>query len=508
MEDVTSKDSLELEVNDFGPIVHAKIDLRPLTVFVGPSNTGKSYLAILIYALHQYFSGQSRFSHFALNYDALMDASSRIVESELANSISKFLEQASTAAGKAGWEGNLVLTAPILKAICAVFEVESDQLDQEIRRCFGIDKTAALIRRGRRDCARIELRQPLLNDSATFKHTIALEAQTCEFGTSIRSERPISVDVQDKGGDIEYYSRTKEAFAKLDRMGNEWKRPAMGLLHHLLGLALPHLLGSLYRAASYLPADRTGVMHSHQVVVSALIQNATTAGLRPDSDLPMLSGVLGDFLQKLILLPSSSKHQGTSRKDLGARIEDLILGGSIQVERSELIGYPHFTYQPAGWKHPMPLMNASSMVSEIAPVVMFLRHLVGPGTALIIEEPESHLHPAMQVEFTRQLAALVHAGISVIITTHSEWVLEELANIVRRSELTAAGRKEMPHGEFALRPEQVGAWLFKQKRRPKGSVVKEIRLDDSGLFPSEFDEVARTLHNYWADISSRIGEAE
>ena len=33
-----------------------EIDLRPLTVFVGPSNTGKSYLAILIYALHRFFS--------------------------------------------------------------------------------------------------------------------------------------------------------------------------------------------------------------------------------------------------------------------------------------------------------------------------------------------------------------------------------------------------------------------------------------------------------------------
>ena len=60
----------ELEVSNFGPIVEAKIDLRPLTVFVGPSNTGKSYLAILIYALHRFFSGfkENRFSlspHFS-----------------------------------------------------------------------------------------------------------------------------------------------------------------------------------------------------------------------------------------------------------------------------------------------------------------------------------------------------------------------------------------------------------------------------------------------------------
>ena len=47
--------NLKLNVTNFGPIVEAEIDLRPLTVFVGPSNTGKSYLAILIYALHPAF---------------------------------------------------------------------------------------------------------------------------------------------------------------------------------------------------------------------------------------------------------------------------------------------------------------------------------------------------------------------------------------------------------------------------------------------------------------------
>ena len=54
MEKAPRGNSLELEVSDFGPIAEAKIELRPLTVFVGPSNTGKSYLAILIYALHRF----------------------------------------------------------------------------------------------------------------------------------------------------------------------------------------------------------------------------------------------------------------------------------------------------------------------------------------------------------------------------------------------------------------------------------------------------------------------
>ena len=48
-----------LEVKDFGPIARADIDLRPLTVFAGPSSSGKSYLAKLIYALHGCFARHS-----------------------------------------------------------------------------------------------------------------------------------------------------------------------------------------------------------------------------------------------------------------------------------------------------------------------------------------------------------------------------------------------------------------------------------------------------------------
>ena len=46
---------LGLTVSNFGPIAEASIELRPMSVFVGPSNTGKSYMAALIYALHRFF---------------------------------------------------------------------------------------------------------------------------------------------------------------------------------------------------------------------------------------------------------------------------------------------------------------------------------------------------------------------------------------------------------------------------------------------------------------------
>ena len=252
-------------------------------------------------------------------------------------------------------------------------------------------------------------------------------------------------------------------------------------------------------------------MHAHRVVVASVVERASSSGILPAPQVPLLSGVLGDFLQQLITFEESRLDHNEVMERLTERLEHDVLGGAVRVKRRRALGalYPMFSYRPVGWKGDLPLMNASSMVSELAPVVLYLRHLVRPGDVLIIEEPESHLHPAMQVALIRRLAEAVRAGVRVIMTTHSEWVLEELANLVRLSHVAESRRVEIDEFEFALRSQDVGAWLFVPKRRPRGSTIKEIRLDvESGAFPVGFSEVAAALHNKWAEISSLIEEDE
>lgn len=125
------------------------------------------------------------------------------------------------------------------------------------------------------------------------------------------------------------------------------------------------------------------------------------------------------------------------------------------------------------------------------------------------KEPTDRLETAktMQVAFTRLLASVVRSGVRVVVTTHSEWVLETLANLVRLSEVDTSRRTEVSLGAVALRPDQVGAWLFEPKKRPKGSVVKEIPLDvASGTFPAGFNEVTEALYNNWAEIANLVAE--
>ncbi len=502
MNDAPTQETLELEVADFGPIIEATVDLRPLTVFVGPSNTGKSYLAILIYALHRFFSGAAEPfprlfyriypGHLGLETMELSEAAI----AALVKTVEMLLRDIQEPPGQQG----VLLPPAVADLFRSGFDNGRDALGREICRCFGIDDAGALIRRGKSKGARVALRRRTSSDSARFEHQLTLARKAIESKTTIPEEIPVRINSEDDEEMRELLRRLNVKESEAERRDYELRR----LKGALSNLVLPRLTSPVSLPAYYLPADRTGVMHAHSVVVSALIKRAPMEGLRPTDPTPILSGVLADFLEQLIEvdLPRRPRSRRRRAHDLGASIEKDILGGSVGVDRSAAVNYPRFTYRPDGWRDDLPLMNASSMVSELAPVVLYLRHMVEPGNVLIIEEPESHLHPAMQVEFTRQLAALVGAGVRVIVTTHSEWLLEELANIVRRSQLPEGHLKD---GDVALRPDQVGAWLFQPKRRPKGSVVTGIGLDESGLYPSDFADVAAALHNDWAELSSRIG---
>ena len=498
MNDNVTKDSLELEVSNFGPIREARIDLRPLTVFVGPSNTGKSWLAILIYALHRYFN-RYRYEPSPMFVEKKLPILDRVDDAL------KWLQQEFGNGDRleSGDVKSLDLPDFISDEIQSGFNTQGDSLGFELCRCFGIDEISKFIRKKSRDGARIVIRRHLPNDSASLEHRLTLRAQNSEFRLTLPDRIISQQDHFNKA--CRRISRYRDMALDFPEDDQEMYFIFQDILEEVVNFTRPHLFGPLNDTAFYLPADRTGVMHAHKVVVSALIESAAMPGLRPRT--PVLSGVLADFLERLIE-PGRALHRRGQSRGHGARIEKAILGGSVSIDRSGVTNYPHFTYRPEGWEEDLPLMNASSMVSELAPVVFYLRHWVMPGNVLIVEEPESHLHPAMQVEFTRQLALLVDSGIRVIITTHSEWVLEELANIVQRSSLSKKQPKELSDENIALCSDQVGAWLFKQKKHPQGSVVEEVKLDsESGLYPAGFDAVSEALYNDSANIFNRIQDS-
>ena len=534
-------EKIEISVTNFGPIAKADIDLRPLTVFVGPSNTGKSYLAVLVYALHKFFNEYPLRPFFMprmrINSSGRviidLDESPEFVNSQPPNVIEEIVQDsiswidAVTSQGVQSDSSNKIdiplpdsVATLIRQSLADVSEFEK-LIIAEIERCFGIDETKRLIRHSSKGGLKVDIHRWIATqqDIDPIKYALIIGRAKHKFTASVPSNMPLYIqNVDGVRGYIMGFDHDFNQYRRSLKSNDSTEVLASinQFINHASSLTATHMIGALERRVHYLPADRTGIMHAHRVVVGSMIRSSPRSGVQNLPALPTLSGVLADFLEDLIELENRPRTRGFDVKrrarhirsqSLAASLEEKMLLGKIQVENST-VGYPEFYYQPQGWKDNIPLMNSSSMVSELAPVVLYLRHIVRPGDAIIIEEPESHLHPAMQVEFIRQLAAVVQSGIQVIITTHSEWVLEELANLVRLSDLPKSRRKGIKGAEYALKYDQVGAWLFEKKERPKGSVVKEIKLDkEQGTFPSGFSDVGEDTYNDYAEIFNRISGA-
>ena len=500
--------NLELSVSNFGPIARADIDLRPMTVFVGPSNTGKSYLAILIYALHGFFTGRGMVTGFGLpdgigsifGFNPFLNDTATLSDEvfALSDRLQKILRDADSRDFKdvplSFQESVVDFVRPQLNTI--------DDFDllfnNEITRCFGVDDVASMLRRQARTNARVTVKRP----------TQSLDGRI----------EGISWDFKLNGRGFELTSCLPDASQLMLLMDDEIRKRLVEVVYwpsriradltakDLIELVGAYVVRPLSRATYYLPADRTGVIHARSLIIGSLINQAFRAESRRDAPIPQLPGVLTDFLQQLTALGDRRKRE--PKLDVARNIEKNMLQGVVRMDLSPL-GYPEFSYNPEGWKNDLPLINTSSMVSELAPVVLYLRYVVQPGDVLIIEEPESHLHPSMQVEFIRHLVAAVRAGVSIMITTHSEWVLDELANLVRVSQVPESRRNGIDGADFSLASEQLGVWLFEPKQRPKGSVVREIPFDeDFGGFRSGFDDVAMNTYNDYAEISNRIEESK
>ena len=493
-----------LEIDDFGPIKSAKIELRPLTVFVGPNNTGKSYLAILIYAFHCAIANRYEMSYSVLRRRADSEAMANpktdqyighLVEDAISGNAKKIVE----------------LGPEHLTELVQFIHGSNNSLLFEITRSFGIKNDSDLRRKfARRKRALVRLIQTDNAYDYEPKILISELGHGCQVEIIGRSECQLNLE------NIEQLiNQAADQRGLFSSDGERMSNLRAGVAREVYKAVMP----TMAKRAYYLPADRTGVMHSHRAVVNALLSSAPTAGLLPGTDVPPLSGVLSDFLRGLVAMDEivstrteSEKRERTraALREVADRMESSVLKGSVVLGRTKAINYPDFRYRPDGWKSELQLMNVSSMLSEMTPLVLYLRYVVDEGQTLIIEEPESHLHPKMQIQLTRLLALLVQAGIKVIVTTHSEWVVSCLNNIVLRKRNESASGRSVPIDricdvvEPALDESNVGVWAFSKSGARSGSRVKQLQFSELGHYMPDFEDDLLELHNEWATQASNL----
>ena len=494
--------SIHLSVTDFGPIAQGEVDLRPLTVFVGPSNSGKTYFSILFYALHRLLAGIPRIPLLSAYYPYLPWNREFSDYREIEQALSQKVNVSSHSLSFQD------LPSDVRNAILSPLndvEILGEDLKTELERCFDLETVANLIRwsastgsaeikldvrEQRQNLWQLQARlsQSEVSPQCSIEDPLLIPENSC--GTKIRSRIasfngpglfPTSFDKEEIWSSIELL--LDELVMQVD-----------------LDMSPPK--------AHYLPAARSGIMQSHRVIASSLVRLATRAGLQRLPEIPTFSGVMADFMEKLILL--RDQRQGSVLMDgLAEYMEIDVLEGRIRTNRTSLETYPEFVYHPQGAQEDIGMTRTSSMVSELAPVVLFLRGIANKGDWLIIEEPEAHLHPAAQTSMAQLLGRMVRAGLQVVITTHSDWLLKEIGNLIREGELEASPKPEDTQGPHWLKPDEVGTWLFRKESETGSSTVEEIPFDRTeGIEPQDYEAVAEELYNRSASLQDRWEESQ
>lgn len=139
----------------------------------------------------------------------------------------------------------------------------------------------------------------------------------------------------------------------------------------------------------------------------------------------------------------------------------------------------------------LPISQAPSGIRESLVVALALASEEGPYI-VIIEEPESHLHPRAQ----RVLARLIARSVNelrkiVLITTHSDYMLYTINDLIALSKHPEKVRELGFLRSEALDPSQVAAYLVKAEGRK--AVLTGLGITDEGIPEDEFAQVAEEL---------------
>ncbi len=449
----------KIMIENFGPIIKGEIELNPLTIFIGPNNSGKSYAAMLIQSLYKsFYRLGSPYTYHILDHET------REKSIEIKGSFKR--EEDILEKGEEKISEHKEDITKIAK------ETMIEEIKNEIEGSYSstIDN---LVRIGEK-AFRVEMTQ----NSNMF----AIENSK----NDLKVVKSPSVEIPDI-----------RAVAKV--VGG------YGKTVHSLSFTLADVLIVLFRETfrefsrptHYLPASRSGILQTYKALMSGVIESIPYMGLER-FNIPRLSRIVSDFVSTIMNMPFK---EGPLFK-LACELEEEILSGNIVMEGIGRYRYPEIKYEYMDTL--IPLQRASSTVSELAPLVLYLKYVIKPGDILIIEEPEAHLHPQNQSILAEYLVKLIKKDVNLIITTHSEFLLEKLSNFIMLSSVDEQKRIEKYGYTEFLQLEEISVYLFKPDQ--KGNTIEGVEITKEGISQEEFLRVHESLYDETYKIRMDIGD--
>ena len=473
---------MSIEAKDFGPISSGRITLKPLTLFIGPNNSGKTYAAMLVHSIFESYTPSVlpkgvppffRRSFFDMP--------------EPRQILAKKLSTLTTQINSLEEGEELEIPKLILEKVTdKIFdELYEKRLGEEIIRSYA-SPLSKLIRIGKKSFAlKIHFNSYSIHLVCQKDNLKILEYPKSDIKIKVRVSREAEgIDIH-KGIEGEYSIQ----------IGRDLRESEEEILVYLLAnsifeICTSNLLENMAMPCYYLPAARSGILQGHKALAASIVKKAPYVGIER-VEIPKFSGVVSDFISSVITLP---EEKGTFYP-LAQEFEKELIKGEIVVRTLDEYLYPEIQYNFLDTE--IPLHRASSTVSELAPLFLYLKYTVEPGSVLIIEEPEAHLHPGNQRILARFLVKLIRKGVNIIITTHSEYLLEQLSSYIMLSKIEPKKRVEKYgyNEDDFLKHDEVATYVFNYDKRSGGNKITEVEItEEDGISQDEFIKIHEALY--------------
>ena len=186
--------------------------------------------------------------------------------------------------------------------------------------------------------------------------------------------------------------------------------------------------------------------------------------------------------------------------DFAEEIENELLKGKVGITSE---GNVEFASEKAP-RIKLSFHQSSSIVKTLSSLVIYLKHLASYNDLLIIDEPELNLHPDNQVKLTRIFARLINKGLRLVISTHSDYIIREINNLIMFSNVDAkedfSSIYNYNKGEY-INLNDVSAYFFNYKNeRAKQTEVTPIKIDKYGFEVETLDNTIDYLNEISNDL--------
>jgi len=464
---VNNKLNLKVKVKNFGPVSKGEVIIKPLTIFIGPNNSGKSYISTLIHSIIKNFE-ESRFE-FRLNNIDIID---------------KYLSELQNIVGNI--ENGKVVEIPqtfIRKLAKEVYKkVYEENLGKEIQNYYACSlKDLAKIGENSFD---LEINYESDDIFLKLKDNELKIQKSPKIDENLKLTVKFEIANFPSSPDVQPIGRGK-VLVRLSKK-SEIQEALIYLIFYIVDSLLQRLLKSLIIVNSYyLPASRSGIIQIYKILLASILKEITSRE-------KFISKTIHDFLLPLIYI-DTYKEIKSPTYNIAIEFEKEIINGEIKVVGLEKFSLPEIVYNFENTQ--IPLHRASSTISELAPLFIYLKYIVRLPGILIIEEPEAHLHPLNQSKLAKLLVKLVRSGLYLVITTHSEYLLGQINNFISLSKIPENLRKEKYRSEDYLNIDEVSAYVFEYDEKSKGYIIKELEItEEDGISEEEFIKVHEALY--------------